>query len=293
MDDDFALNSEATVEAALQFISDYDLGAELDVFESQGDVGVLTSNGSASSSSEASEAHQVDQTPRAKKRRPAEEIRDLKKQEFELSAKLEGLRIQARDQLSRQRLQNGPTNVDECAGFWERIAARQRECRMRAEVENERLRALVSAQIEKARRMRQVWLKRTQPSLETLGPFGVTNISTIPGDNDEVFAKLQDGIAHDCQAVLRALTANQKDPTTKRAHGGRIRVNNAHRGDEDVFMEYYAESSIPFTREAVVSAAWRAFTSEKSHRNASFRRDVSGYVLCVLSLCETNRLVLI
>lgn len=174
-------DGSAAFAAALQFIDDWDVMDELSM-EVNGmatDVNAGRASPPVSSGSddpsvagtgprgEASAA--TGNTQRRGRRRPVEELRELRREEFELSTSLEALRLDARRRLVSVQKAGGLSNAGAQAGFWQRAAARQYEYRKCAEGENARLRVLVQAQIRKAKYLRQVFLKRMKLEVSRRG----------------------------------------------------------------------------------------------------------------------------
>lgn len=165
------LDGAAAFAAALQFVDDWDAIDGLPMHDETADLSgdarsdpVAINSGSDDSATQRSCPDEdpstlTEQIQRQGRRRPADELRELRRQEFELSTRLEALRLDARRQLAQIR---GQSDAVSQTGFWQRAASRQFEYRKRVEGENARLRVLVKAQIRKARCLRQLFLKRIQ-----------------------------------------------------------------------------------------------------------------------------------
>jgi hypothetical protein len=168
---DGELDGAAAFAAALQFIDDWDAADGFSMHEVAADLSgdeqsdlVAINSGSDGSAAPGSCPDEDAGAPTEKlqrqgRRRPVDELRELRRQEFELSTRLEALRLDSRRQLAQIR---GQSDTISQTGFWQRAASRQFEYRKRVEGENARLRVLVKAQIRKARCLRQLFLKRIQ-----------------------------------------------------------------------------------------------------------------------------------
>lgn len=109
--------------------------------------------------------------------------------------------------------------------------------------------------------------------------------AVAPVDNDAVFAKLLATIDEDYLAAIEALNPKRAQLRTSSPHGtNSVNVNDAHREDDDVLLEYFADTTAPFPLHTVENAVWHAFAQQTSRRNPSFHREVRAVLLVASAL---------
>ncbi|RLN71163.1 hypothetical protein BBJ28_00004400 [Nothophytophthora sp. Chile5] len=212
---------------------------------------------------------------------PKQEIEQLRVQELQLSRQLEQLRLQAHD--SAQYV--GGARLRATLPFWKKAASRQYQSRQDSQRENRRLRLLVSTHKKRAKRLQQAWRKLIEPEdaghpsktpdrisdpSETLvSPDTLDVLIDLTAEADGIYANLDQFLAGRWQ---------QQDPT------------------QEAFIEHSASHTVPFDRQAVVHATWRAlearFGAHKvgldsdSQRSPCFLIPISnGSVCCGFCSC--------
>jgi hypothetical protein len=110
----------------------------------------------------------------------------------------------------------------------------------------------------------------------------------VPADNEEVFARLLSTIDEDYLAAIETLDSKRGTLSTDLSHeSGSIIVNDRLQGDDDVMLEYFADTTVPFALHTVENAVWLAFAQRKNQQNPSFQREVPCS-LCMLCSDTAN-----
>lgn len=111
---------------------------------------------------------------------------------------------------------------------------------------------------------------------------------SVPADNDEVFARLLATIDADYLTAIETLDSKRETFSVNASHeSGSIVVNDKLHGDNDVLLEYFADTTVPFAPNTVGNAVWLAFAQRKNRQNPSFQREVPSS-LCVLCSDAAN-----
>ncbi|ETL35333.1 hypothetical protein L916_12520 [Phytophthora nicotianae] len=173
---------------------------------------------------------------------PKQEIAQLRAEEKDLACTLELLRLQAYG----QRLRDSSTKNSKVLPFWKKIASRQYQNRLDSERENRRLRSLVRMHVSRAKRLKLAWKKQltaegynkesemdSQTSNELFAPDTPAVLEQLKSDADAVYAGL-DAFLGGVRQQLRSRVP---------------------------FLEHSDSYPLPFERQAVDRAIWKALAS--------------------------------
>lgn len=128
-------------------------------------------DGVSTESSDADSASRVAKQTRRSRVRPKEELAMLRKQEYELAAKVRELRVETRRRVAKASSSKASEarSRHQSLLFWERAAVRQFQHRRRSEQENHRLKVMLHTQMRQARHMQQAWSRRLTTAVRNRG----------------------------------------------------------------------------------------------------------------------------
>ncbi|KAJ0395710.1 hypothetical protein ATCC90586_004791 [Pythium insidiosum] len=238
-------------ELSLLLLPDLDAALDLDHALGVGGVGDAVSAGSSSHSEQLLPPPKASSSTRQK-----QEIEYLRAQVAELEARLEELQ---RDAAPSSGASSEPPTPAALA--WQRIASHQQNEKQRAEIENVKLREMLTEQLKIARGLERLLRKRRRRSAST---------SAYSDDDackrrralesacaDDVFEQLEKNLEMRYRAVDEAFRANGLANLTSDIEEINVREAAGH-----VVVEVLHSKVFPFDFDAVRAAVWKCSTSE-------------------------------